>query len=326
MPFRLTIDEATFAAQRVNDQLGGVEIPEEGSIPDEGAATGSQGYLNAVGIDREDSRSDVFAQAVQRAAATGDERTNERFKRFRQVRNRSYRGVEPKGDNFSSLRIISGLTEKKAETGAQQRRAGGFLVFGTDQFVLQSAQETDTERVQLVETFGEPVAFFFGRRPRVFNYSGFLYNSGKPKTVVDSASQFGASQVANSMLWRDNFKIAYELFLRGTKCVQFKARAYLTYDRTVREGFILNVSMQQDIRPNIVNFSFSMFVMREFNVDSPIAILNNTLEGELYPADPAGATPEAVAKAFKKDQTAHIIPSAGPFDAPTGPIINVTGE
>lgn len=316
MPFRLSPEEASLQSTITQSNLTAGAT--------EGTDELGQSYLNAVGIQQEDTRSDIFARAVQRAAGTGDERTDERFKRFQQVRNRSYRGVEPKGDNFSSLRIISGLTERDPKTGAQQRRAGGFLVFGTDQFVLQSAQETDTERVQLVETFGEPVAFFFGRRPRVFNYSGFLYNSGKTKTLVESAEQFGRAKVANSMLWRDNFKIAYELFLRGTRCVQFKARAYLTYDRTVREGFLLNASMQQDVRPNMVSFSFSMFVMREFNVDSPIAILNNTLEGQLYPVNPAGATPEAVASAFKEDKKSHIL--TDDFGATSGPVITVTGE
>jgi hypothetical protein len=300
-------------AERVQTDLAG------------GTAASQQGYLNAVGIQQEDTRSDIFARAVQQSAATGDEKTNERYRRMMQVRNRSYRGTQPKDESIASLRIISGLTERNPATSMQQRRAGGFLVFGTDQFVIQNAQETDTERVQLVETFGEPVAFFFGRRPRVFNYGGFLYNSGKPKTVQDSAAQFGRSKIAESMLWRDNFKMAYDLFLRGTKCVQFKARAYLTYDRVVREGFLLNTSISQDIRPNVVNFSFSMFVMREFNVDSPIAILNNTLGGELYPVDPASATPQAVAKAFQEDKNSHIV-DIDLVGSTSGPVIPVTGE
>jgi hypothetical protein len=311
MPFRLSPGSASLVAQ-VEQNL--INTP----------AVREQGYLNAIGVQQEDTRSDIFARSVQQTAATGDERTNERYKRFLQVRNRSYRGTEPKDESFASLRIISGLTERNAVSGQQERRAGGFLVFGTDQFVLQNAQETDSERVQLVETFGQPVAFFFGRRPRVFNYSGFLYNSGKPKTVVNSAAQFGSSQVANSMLWRDNFKMAYDLFLRGTRCVQFKARAYLTYDRVVREGFILNTAIQQDVRPNFVSFSFSMYVMREFNVDSPIAILNNTLEGELFPVNPGNASPEAFAQAFKEDRKTHFL-GTEELEANTGPIIDVPG-
>lgn len=206
-------------------------------------------------------------------------------------RNRKYRGHTPKEEEIATLRIVSNLSASSRETSANKQKSGAFVIFGTDQFLLQSATEQDVERYQIVETFGEPVAFFFGRRPRIYTYSGTLFNSGfrfngAGNNFFEDSTEF---QV-NSMLWRDNFKLAYELFLRGTKCVKFRARAYLNYDRVLREGFILNNQIIQNIHPNMVQFSFSMFITREVNLDGVEALQKNTLEGSSAPAKPADAT------------------------------------
>lgn len=210
-------------------------------------------------------------------------------------RNIKYRGHTPKEEEIATLRIVSNLDTSSREVQANKQRSGAFVIFGTDQFLLQSATEQDVERYQIVETFGEPVAFFFGRRPRIYTYSGTLFNSGfrfngAGKNFFEDSTEF---QV-NSMLWRDNFKLAYELFLRGTKCVRFRARAYLNYDRVLREGFILNNQIIQNVHPNMVQFSFSMFITREVNLDGIEALQKNTLEGSSAPAKPADATIAAI--------------------------------
>lgn len=233
-----------------------------------------------------DSFDTVFADQIRRFS-----RGEDRIKNAVGKRNRQYRGTSPKAENIASLRVIANVSADSREIPQSQQQAGGFVIFGTDQFVLQNSQESDVERYQIVETFGEPVAFFFGRRPRIYSYSGFLYNSGSRFPQEDSS--------VNSMLWRDNFKLAYELFLRGTKCVQFRARAYLNYDLVLREGFILNNQIQQTIEPNMVSFSFSMFVTREINLDSVFALAKNTLEGQAAGAKPSDATVNAIRQSIR---------------------------
>ena len=202
-------------------------------------------------------------------------------------RNQAYRGFTPKEEQIASLRIIATQDLLSGQVDQSKLKAGGIVIYGTDQFILQSAAEPDDEKVQIVETFGQPVAFFYGRRPRMYTYSGTLLNGADTFTPSDvSANNIpqstvdGESTSAYSTLWRDNFKLGYELFLRGTRSVRFRARAYLTYDRVIREGFIVRSSISQDIRPNMVSFMFSMFVTREINLDGVQALESNTLDGK----------------------------------------------
>lgn len=276
-----------------------------------------QGYLANVGV-QSDPRDKIFGSIVSRLAGDSFE-AQELRQRVVNRRNATYRSTEPKEETVASLRIVAGKTESGGDYSNFSQIGGGVTIFGTDQFVLQSAAEADNERVQIVETFGEPVVFFFGRRPRVFSYSGFLFNSGRTSTLLSTATtvEFQRGQGEQSKLWRDNFKMAYDLFLRGTKAVEYKARCYLTYDRVVREGFLISMSISQDIRPNMVQLSFQMFVMRELNVDSVVAMATNTLDGVPAPASPADADPEAVAARVIEGDRIYLDQDA---EGQTGPI------
>lgn len=200
-------------------------------------------------------------------------------------RESQYRGVTPKEDTIATLRIISNLAGELRNIPEDRKTQNGFEIFATDQFVLQASNEVDNEKIQVVETFGEPIIFMFGRRPRFYNFSGFLYNGGDDPTT---------GPFEQSTLWRDNFKLAYELFIRGTKCVKFRARAYLSYDRVMREGFIINSTISQDIRPNMVQFAFTMYITREINLDGRLAMSFNTVDGEERPFFPEEGAPGAL--------------------------------
>lgn len=116
------------------------------------------------------------------------------------------------------------------------------LLESTD-FILEDAQEQMAEKFQLQETFGDFNVFFFGRRAEIFTYSGTLVNAGK------------------DLAWRNNFLYNYENYLRGTKCAELKARAYLLYDDVVREGFILSAAVSQNSTVEAaVKFTFTLLV------------------------------------------------------------------
>lgn len=116
------------------------------------------------------------------------------------------------------------------------------LLESTD-FLLEDVQEQMAERFQLQETFSDFNVFFFGKRAEIFTYSGTLINAGK------------------NLAWRNNFLYNYENYLRGTRCAELKARAYLLYDDVVREGFILSAAVSQNSAVEAaVKFNFTLLV------------------------------------------------------------------
>ncbi len=114
----------------------------------------------------------------------------------------------------------------------------------TSEFFLQDGQETDAEKFQLVETFDLPRIYFSGRRARVWTYSGILMNT-------------------SNFQWKNRFLALYERYLRGTRCVEERARVYLIYDDVLREGYLLNATISPSVASlNTVAFSFTMFVTK----------------------------------------------------------------
>ena len=93
-----------------------------------------------------------------------------------------------------------------------------------------------------METFGSDYIFFFGKKPTIVQAQGMLINTP-------------------DFNWRNEWYHNYENYLRGTKCVERKARVYLGLDGLIFVGYILNTSTtisQQNQR--VTPFNFSMLV------------------------------------------------------------------
>jgi len=117
-------------------------------------------------------------------------------------------------------------------------------------FIVNNFVYQQQEKVQIIETFGEEYAFFFGKKPTVVNVQGFLLNTP-------------------DFNWRNEWYFNYEHYLRGTKCVERKSRVYLTIDGLVFVGYILNCGTQlTDQSPRITPFNFTMLVtnFRDINL------------------------------------------------------------
>ena len=111
-------------------------------------------------------------------------------------------------------------------------------------FFLEGYQEGHMERSQVVETFGEFYAFFFGERPPVYTFSGTLLNT-------------------KDINWKEDFMFYYDNFLRGTKAVEYQARVVLTYNLSQVEGYIMGVNTQaQASNDKGVGVSFQMLVTK----------------------------------------------------------------
>lgn len=285
MAFTLGVSSAQSLAGRTQEEIALVVKEAEGGI----LTVEEQGAIGGISILEKEtilasvqSQSPIPPDAFDPITQEQNRQGNQGEKEKRGVvgrREAAYRGITPKDESIASLRIIANLDLLTGQVNQTGLQTGGLTIYGTDQFILQNVAEPDDEKVQIVETFGEPIAFFYGRRPRMYTYSGILLNGSD--SIPNQGKGLSEDEKRNtySTLWRDNFKMAYELFLRGTKAARFRARAYLTYDRVVREGFIIRSNISQDIRPGMVNFMFSMFVTREVSLDGVRAIESNTDRG-----------------------------------------------
>lgn len=142
---------------------------------------------------------------------------------------------DPEVESPASIRLMGNSTDKS--------KGDIDLIPPYTKFFLESAQESHMERSQVVETFGDFYVFFFGERPPVYNYSGTLLN-------------------ADNVNWAEDFYFYYDNFLRGTKCVEAKARLILTYGYRQVEGFMLSSNFNINaISERGVPFSFQFIVI-----------------------------------------------------------------
>ena len=158
---------------------------------------------------------------------------------------RPYRGIQLEGDTYASLQVYrpDGTKMAMIDGGARadESLASGASYVYTN-FVMQDVQETREEKVQILDTFGDPFGFFYGQRPRFVTVSGAL---------VDTPD----------FNWKSEWWFNYENSLRGTQLVKEGARAYLSFKKTILEGYLINSSVQQNsMAPNEARFSFTMWV------------------------------------------------------------------
>lgn len=117
------------------------------------------------------------------------------------------------------------------------------------QFFLLGVSEGDQEKYQVVETFTAYYAFFFGRRPPVYRFSGMLLND----------SQFN---------WMNDFRYAYNNLMRGTAAAEIGARVIISYDKRVVSCFPLSLNINQDAQTDKgVPFSMDVLVISHELVD-----------------------------------------------------------
>ena len=157
---------------------------------------------------------------------------------------RPVRGITLKEDTFATMRVVTGdgkhilLTDAGGKKGNQSLRQTEVY----SNFLLQQVNEERMEKQQILETFGEPYIFLFGERARIMTFSGVLLNT------------FDFNWEAE---WWEN----YELYLRGTRCVENDARVFMAFDQTLVSGYIIGSSSGKNTQePNHVNFQFTMFL------------------------------------------------------------------
>ena len=190
--------------------------------------------------------------------ADADSVTDEYYRRTRVTRKTSIEdGVQERRNSLSLARQIATKNDQEAvirlmardrnyradqSKGAKKANPLKNVIPPYTKFFLESVSESRVEKAQVIETFGEFVAFFFGRRPEVYQFGGRLLNT----KIHD---------------WKNDFQEVYDNFLRGTKAVENGATVFIQYDDVVAEGFLMNCNVEYSgIANNECPFNFSMIV------------------------------------------------------------------
>jgi len=165
------------------------------------------------------------------------------------------------GDNLANPRTLGELDPNAAESPGSENIASIFLSTNVpvdlnpnsspqgnvlnaySQFFLQSVVESQNEKLQVVETFTDYYAFFYGKRPPVYSFRGMLLNDVNYK-------------------WTNDLMFFYENFFRGTSSVQLGAQAFISYDGRLVSGFLINLNIQEDsMLQKGATFSFDVLVI-----------------------------------------------------------------
>ena len=113
--------------------------------------------------------------------------------------------------------------------------------FWTD-FLLQSVTEQRNEKFQIVETFGEPIAYVFGERPRFLQFQGYLLNTA-------------------DFNWRAQFWENWEKYFRATRLVERNARMYMGFDDILVSGYPVNAVARESANvQNSITLNFTFLV------------------------------------------------------------------
>lgn len=122
-------------------------------------------------------------------------------------------------------------------------------VFKTDEFLLCATSESDGDRLAPIYTFGTPLCFTAGRRPKMYSYNGELL-----------VNQYNGN--SKSKFWE-----VFEKFSRSSSAIIGREDQYITeikYQNRVISGVMTALQTPITARDlHKIPFSFSLFVYEE---------------------------------------------------------------
>jgi hypothetical protein len=157
----------------------------------------------------------------------------------RNVVRRPLLGIQPKPDTYASLTVYGPGVDISLANSSEKP---GSSTNATTNFILQSVQEARAEKFQQLPTFGDTYGFFFGEQPRMIHCSAILLNTA-------------------DFPWQTEWWHNYENHLRGTRLVDRQVKAYLKFDDTTVEGYLIGANTSNSANaPYEVPLNFSMWV------------------------------------------------------------------
>ena len=179
----------------------------------------------------------------------------EQAKKLELTPRRPLRGIQLRKDQPAYITIIDKFGKPYPpngliDAGGEEDEMGKGRSIRYTNFLVQSYTAQRKEKQQIIQTFGDDFAFFYGEQPKIYQVQGVLMHTA-------------------DFNWRNEFLYNYENYLRGTKLVENKARAYIIQGGLMWEGYLLSFNHQESsAQPYHVGFSFQMLVTAETIVDS----------------------------------------------------------
>lgn len=155
------------------------------------------------------------------------------------------RQLSEKSDRSAIIRLIQRrMPDEVAAVNPMEKNVPWVNIIPPNtKFFLENVTENREEKVQVVDTFGQWVAYFFGRKPEVYSFSGTLLN-------------------AKNHDWKNEFQENYDYFLRGSEAVRRRATMVIQYDDVIVEGYMLNCQLSlSGASDKAAPFAFSLLVI-----------------------------------------------------------------
>lgn len=122
-------------------------------------------------------------------------------------------------------------------------------------FSVQSLNEPDQERYQIVQTFGGDLIYGFGRQPRIMMLTGNVLN-GKMKVQVGDGQ-------TRSMDWKNALQRNYDEYYRLTRCIENKQKIIIHAEHTVYSGYLLNMQTFTNAETQAMSQVTMSFIIEE---------------------------------------------------------------
>ena len=260
---------------------GGANILENNQAPSKSIPRSDKAYGKAADY----FRNGLYAEVTRNIA--GEEVTSNEWSPVPELMVStadSWQGV------LASIRLIDPKQATRSDNGG---RNVANKVPEFSKFFLEGVQESHSEKVQIVETFNDFYAFFYGEKPPVYTFSGHLLN-------------------LKNYNWMNEFMYYYQNFWRGTKAVEQGARVFLTYNYQQIQGYVLGISTNVNaVTDKAAPFSLQVLVTKRL-------IFTGTEDGiirdNLLPKSSTGflnTDAAAFSEKLVRDQLAGIRPPSG---------------
>ena len=152
---------------------------------------------------------------------------------------------------------LSGITIKNAPAnlivvGYKNTEFTGKTFYASNKFFLQNITEVNQEKLQVLETFGDPILLFFNNRTKVYSFTGTFLDANDGTNGVE-------------YMWADAFKLFYDENLRGTRLVDNEQIAIMSVNNQMYIGYptALNINTNAN-NPLIAGFSMTFIVVDHY--------------------------------------------------------------
>lgn len=147
-----------------------------------------------------------------------------------------------------------------------------------DMFILTSVNVVDAEKMDVVETFGNPHFFASGRFAKKLTLTGLIRSEARAYTV--SSKGAGGAQVANSAVDTERnmvsdyvvFRNFYEQYLRATVMADYGTFCRVFVDGDFFDGFVQALQFgRESSTEQVVPWTMTMVLFQSWNVNDNIA-------------------------------------------------------